>query len=298
MGRRQYWPMRSKLFVPGSRPELFAKALASAADSISIDLQDAVAESRKAEARAATAAFLGSPEAAASTKIIIVRVNTAAHPQFAEDLRAVTQARLDLVNLPSVESPEEVAAAGRLIECHEREHDVSADRPIGMLANIESAKGLRLAREIAAAHPRVAGIQIGYADLFEDAGIARYDTANVHQVLMALRMAAAEAGVFAYDGAYADIGNLEGFRAEAQLARRLGFLGKSCIHPKQIAIANEAFGPSEQELDEARRIVAAAQKAQANGVGAFTVDGKMVDLPFIRRAEALLRLFEPDGKPD
>ncbi len=298
MSRRQYWPMRSKLFVPGSRPELFPKALASAADSLSIDLQDAVAESRKAEARAATLAFLGSAEAAASKKILIVRVNIASHPGFAEDLRAMTHPRIDLINLPAVQSPDEVVAAGRLIEHYEREHGVSADRPIGILANIESARGLRLAHEIAAAHPRVAGIQIGYADLFEDAGIARYDSTHVHHVLMTMRLAAAEAGVFAYDGAYADIGNLEGFRVEAQLARRLGFLGKSCIHPKQIAIANESFGPSDKELDEARRIVAAAKKAQADGVGAFTVDGKMVDLPFIRRAEALLRLFEAGGKPE
>ena len=127
---------------------------------------------------------------------------------------------------------------------------------------------------------------------FEDNGIARYDMANVHQTLMSLRLAAAEAGVFAYDGAYADIGNAEGYRAEAQLARRLGFLGKSCIHPKQIAIANEVFGPDEKEVAQARRIMAAAADAQAKGLGAFTVDGKMVDLPFIRRAETLLKLVD------
>jgi citrate lyase subunit beta/citryl-CoA lyase len=287
MGSPRYWPMRSKLFVPGSRPELFPKALASGADSLSIDLQDAVAE-----ARAATLAFLGSAEAATSKKILIVRVNIASHPGFAEDLRAMTHPRIDLINLPAVQSPDEVAAAGRLIEQYEREHGVSADRPIGILANIESARGLRLAHEIAAAHPRVAGIQIGYADLFEDAGIARYDSAHVQHVLMAIRLAAAEAGVFAYDGAYADIGNAEGFRAEALMARRLGFHGKSCIHPKQIAIANEVFGPSEAEIDQARRIVAAAAKAEAEGVGAFTLDGKMVDLPFIRRAETLLKLTD------
>lgn len=289
---RQYWPLRSKLFVPGSRPELFAKALASAADSLSIDLQDAVAEERKAEARAATVAFLDSPEAADSTKILIVRVNIASHPQFAADLEAVVRPRLDIVNLPAVESADEVRAAGRLIEQYERERGMGADRPVGILANIESARGLRLAHEIAAAHPRVAGIQIGYADLFEGNGIARYDAANVHHTLMSLRLAAAEAGVFAYDGAYADIGNAEGYRAEAELARRLGFLGKSCIHPKQIAIANEVFGPDAKEVAQARRIMAAAEEAKSKGLGAFTVDGKMVDLPFIRRAEALLKLVD------
>jgi citrate lyase subunit beta/citryl-CoA lyase len=101
-------------------------------------------------------------------------------------------------------------------------------------------------------------------------------------------MAAAEAGVFAYDGAFADIKDAEGFRAEAGLARKLGFLGKSCIHPSQVALANQVFRPGEAEIEQAQRLLAAARLATANGAGAFLLDGRMVDTPDIRRAEQIL----------
>ena len=145
-------PMRSKLFVPGSRPELFAKALASEADSLSIDLEDAVAENRKHEAREATHAFLVSAAAAASPKIIIVRVNAPGTVYFLDDIRAVTCPRLDILNLPMVESASTVRDAAAALERHEREFGI--DTPIGILANIETPLGLRCAREIASADPR------------------------------------------------------------------------------------------------------------------------------------------------
>ena len=147
---------------------------------------------------------------------------------------------------------------------------------------------MRKAYELAAADARVAGLQLGLADLFEPAGIHRRETLAIAQAMFQLRMAAAEAGVFAYDAAFADIKDAEGFRAEAELARRLGFLGKSCIHPSQIALANDAFRPTEAEIAAARLIVEAADQAAAAGVGAYLVDGKMVDRPFVERARAVL----------
>ena len=101
-------------------------------------------------------------------------------------------------------------------------------------------------------------------------------------------MAAAEAGVFACDAAFADIEDVDGFRAEAAMAKRLGFVGKSCIHPRQVALANAAFMPDAEEIESARRIVAAASEAASAGRGAFVVDGRMVDLPFLKRAQAIL----------
>ena len=106
--------------------------------------------------------------------------------------------------------------------------------------------------------------------------------------MFAVRMAAAQADVFVLDGAYPDIADDTGFTAEAQRARRLGLIGKSCIHPRQVALANAAFSPGEAELERARRIVEAAQDAKRRGLGAFVVDGRMVDLPFLKRAQALL----------
>ena len=111
---------------------------------------------------------------------------------------------------------------------------------------------------------------------------------NREPASLAVRMAAAEAGVFAYDGAFANVQDEAGLQAEAEMARRLGFIGKSCIHPKQVAVINAAFAPSEQEVAWAQRIVAAAQEAHAQGRGAFLLDGKMIDPPFLKRAEALL----------
>lgn len=278
--------MRSKLFVPGVRSELFAKALAGDADALSFDLEDSVPEARKGEARASVSALLQSAPLLATAKIVVVRVNAVGTPYLAADLAAVARTGVDLLNLPKVESAQDVLAAVALLEKSEAANGVA--RPIGLLANIETPRGLRLAAEIASAHPRVAGLQLGLADLFQPLGIDRRDPVNVHATLYAMRMAAAEAGVFAWDAAFADIGDADGFRAEAGMARRLGYVGKSCIHPSQVALANQAFQPDAEEIAAARRIVAAAREAGAAGRGAFLVDGRMVDLPFLKRAEAIL----------
>jgi crotonobetainyl-CoA:carnitine CoA-transferase CaiB-like acyl-CoA transferase/citrate lyase beta subunit len=278
--------MRSKLFVPGSRPELFEKALRGDADAISIDLEDAVADDRKDEARAHVARFLRSPAARASGKVIIVRVNAIGSAHVEADVMAVAQGALALLNLPKAESAADIGACARLLARAEAANGVT--RPIRILANIESAAGLRNAYAIASADARVAGLQLGYADLFEPHGVARRNRDNVHAAMFALRMAAAEAGVFAYDGAFPDLRDADGYRAEAAMARQLGFWGKSCIHPSQVALANAAFDADAAELAHAQRVVAAAGAAQAAGLAAFTVDGKMVDPPFVRRAEAIV----------
>jgi len=277
--------MRSKLFVPGSRPELFAKALAGDADALSFDLEDAVAEERKAAARAAVADFIAGAQAQ-TAKLFIVRTNAPDSPHFAADLAAVVRPGVSLLNLPKVESPQAVRDAVAAIETAERANGVA--QPIGLLVNIETPRALAAAASIAAAHPRVAGLQLGLGDLFESDGIDRADPRNVHAAMFALRMAAAQAGVFAMDGAFAALDDDAGFREEARMARRLGFVGKSCIHPRQVGLANAVFTPSEAELAAARRIVAAAQAADAQARGAFAVDGRMIDPPFLKRAQALL----------
>lgn len=277
--------MRSKLFVPGSRPELFPKALASEADSLSFDLEDAVPEAGKADARRLVSEAMQSPGFIASKKILIVRVNGLTTPHFEADLAAVVSPRLDLLNLPKVESAEDIRAAVKALARLESARGLA--RSIGILANIESPRGLRLAAEIAAADPRVAGLQLGFADLFEPLGIDRSDAAAVHQIQLAVRLAAGEAGIWACDAAYGAIKNPEGYRAEAVAAKRLGYLGKTCIHPSQVALANEIFRPTDEEIVFARRVVEAAEKTKA---GAFTVDGRMIDAPFIRRAHAVLAI--------
>jgi citrate lyase subunit beta/citryl-CoA lyase len=278
--------MRSKLFVPGARPELFAKALAGPADALSFDLEDAVAAGRKDEARAQVAAFVGSAAVRAAAKVVIVRVNAPGTPYFEDDLRAVACPGVALLNLPKLESAAALRAAAAAVERAERANGVAA--PIRLLVNIETPLALARAAALAGAHPRVAGLQLGLGDLFEPQGIDRRDAASVHAAMFAVRMAAAQAGVFALDGAFADLADDAGFAAEARMARRLGYLGKSCIHPRQVALANAAFAPSEAELAAARRIVAAAAEAERAGRGAFVVDGRMIDLPFLKRAQAIV----------
>ena len=276
--------MRSKLFVPGSRPELFAKAAASAADALSFDLEDAVAPGRKAEARDNLAAFLHAPPHS-MRPAIVVRVNAVGTEHFTPDLEAVASPALHMVNLPMVEDPAAVVAAAEALDRLDVPH-------VRLLVNIETAKSLRIAALLATAHPRVGGLQIGYADLLEPLGISRADPAALAHIRLVVRLAAAEAGVPAYDGAFAAVRDPDGYRAECEAARSHGFAGKSCIHPTQIAIANESFLPRPAEVEHARRVLDAAAEAEAKGIGAYMVDGRMVDAPFVAGARAILALAE------
>ena len=278
--------MRSKLFVPASRPELFAKAMASEADGLSFDLEDAVDEAMKDEARRSLAHFLRALEPGHG-KTIIVRVNGLTTPHFHADIEAIVGPNLDLVNLPKPESAADVRACADAIAIAERN---ARTAPIGILANIESPRAYRLAAEIAMASPRVAGLQVGWGDLIEPLDMDRYNPAMIESLLLHIRIAAGEAGVWAYDGAFANINDPDGYRREAESSRRLGFLGKSAIHPTQVPIANAVFRPSDAEIAHSLKVVEAARDASLRGIGAFTVNGKMVDGPFVRRAEAILEL--------
>src|SRR5262245_14236121 len=282
--------MRSKLFVPGSRPELFAKALASDADAISFDVEDSVPEDGKARAREQIADFLRSEAVRESlrksAKIIIVRVNALGSRHFEGDLMAFACPQVALLNLPKVQGAADVRAAADALGRAEQHNGVR--EPIRLLPNIETPRSVRLAAEIADAHPRVAGLQLGLTDLFEQLHIDRRDARSVHAGMFAVRLAGAETGRFAYDSAYPDITDLDGFRREAEQARQLGYVGKSCVHPKQVGIANEVFRVDELDVVAAERIVDAAKVAAAQGRGAFLLDGRMIDAPAIKRAEAML----------
>jgi citrate lyase subunit beta / citryl-CoA lyase len=280
--------MRSKLFVPASRPELFAKALNSAADAISFDLEDAVEEGAKPAAREQLVKLFQGGRAAMNGKLIVVRVNAVGTLHFAADLAAVACEAVDVVNLPLVEGAGTVREAMAMLEQLERQRGLPPR--IGILANIESPRGVRLAAEIATAHPRVMGLQIGYGDLFSPLGIASGEPSATQAVRVAVRLAAGEAGIDAYDGAYVDIQNPDGFVRDARAAQQLGFAGRSCIHPTQIALANDVFRPSDADIAHALRVVDAARESLAKGVGAFVVDGRLVDGPFITRAEHLVAL--------
>jgi citrate lyase subunit beta/citryl-CoA lyase len=283
--------MRSKLFVPASRPELFDKALSSAADALSFDLEDAVAPSQKPQARTNLATLLRDLPPA-SGKIIVVRINAFGTVEFEADVAALGSVPLDVINLPMTE---DAGAVVQAINEFERNETPPA-HPAKFLLNIETPRGLRKAADLAAAHPKVMGLQIGYADLLEPSGIARSNPEALAYIRVAVRLAAAEAGIAAYDGAFASVRDIDGYRAECMAAKQHGFAGKSCIHPSQIAAANEIFMPDASEIAWARKVVSAAADADARGVGAYLVEGHMIDKPFVERARAVVALADRHHK--
>jgi citrate lyase subunit beta/citryl-CoA lyase len=284
---KQRFRLRSKLFVPGNRPDRFAKAIASGADAVCFDLEDSVPPERKAAARAAVKEFLLSKVHQKPTAL--VRVNDIHSEHFANDLSAVVWPGDVMIVLPKIEESSEIHEAAAVLLRLEQERGIP--NPIALLPTIESPGGLRQAHRIAAADGRVAGLQLGLVDLFSSLGISAKDKASAQYARLQLRFASGEAGVPCFDSAYPDFSDAEGFAAEAAVARDLGFSGKSCIHPIQVATANAIFSPTAEEIAGARQILEKAREAAAEGQGVFALGGRMVDLPMIRRAEEILASY-------
>jgi citrate lyase subunit beta/citryl-CoA lyase len=283
--------MRSKLFVPATRTDFFEKALRSQADAISFDLEDAVLENRKLEARENLSTYFSSAEflqlKAENKKTIIVRINPLDSGHLEQDLVAICKIGVDMVNIPKSNTEADIFRFVEILTAVENKTLVpqGASIKLKVLANIESPSALINAAKIAS-HPRVWGLQLGLGDLFEPRGIERYEPINVHHVMLGMSLAAGASNKIAYDSAFTNVADPEGFRAEAIQAKKAGFLGKTCIHPNQVAIANAVFSPSEAEIQWANKVLASAQENMVNG--AFMLDGKMIDAPFIARAQSIL----------
>ncbi|WP_433438920.1 HpcH/HpaI aldolase/citrate lyase family protein [Nonomuraea sp. CA-141351] len=281
-------PLRSLLFVPGTRTDWLAKAEAAGADAAILDLEDAVPADGKAEARrrvaAAVAAFDG-------RMALFVRVNPLDGWAGAEELRAVAHERLAGIVLPKVTGPEDVRVADRLLGWCEREHGLPPGR-IALVPLLETASALREAYEIArAATPRIAYLgavsapggdvarAVGYRWSLESTLCLR------SRVLLDVRAAGTPNPVA---GLWTNIGDLDGLRAFAEQNRSLGYEGMMAIHPSHIPVINEAFSPSPDELARYARLIEAVEAAQAAGAGAVTFEGEMVDEAMAATARALL----------
>ena len=287
--------IRSKLFVPCSRPELFDKAFAGAADAISFDLEDAVREEAKDGARQHLVDWLQRASAPPASKLVIVRVNAVDSPHFAADLAACARAGVDWVNLPKVESAAQVLDAESLL--HEWERNRGLDARIGLLVNIESPAGLHRAADIASASERVAGLQLGLGDLFVALGIDRSNAYAVAQTRFQVRCAAAQAGVSAYDAACAEVRDETVFARDAQEGKAMGYAGKSCIHPRQVGWANAIFGPSEAQIAQALRLLQARDATENHVRGAFVFEGAMVDAANFRLAQSIFEQAAVNASP-
>ena len=275
---------RSFLFVPGDQKAKMAKAGSFGADALILDLEDAVATDQKPAARQHVHQALVH-EAGVD---VFVRVNPAGTPWHEDDIRSVVCGGLRGVVLPKAESAGMIADVDRRI----REAEVAARLEPGtveLMVLVETATGVLHAQEIAAAAPRVAFIAFGAYDFARDLDLRL--TPSGEELLvprMAVVMAARAAGRTPVDTVFADLRDTAGFADDCRRARNLGFAGKMVIHPNQVATIHLHFSPTKKELDDARRVVEAFDRAEADGLAAITVDGKLVDYPIAAQKRTLL----------
>ena len=264
-------PFRSALYIPGSKDRALEKARGLPVDAILFDLEDAVAPDAKVSARETLAAALA--EGGYGQRYKIVRINGLDTDWGADDAVVVAKMDCDAVLLPKVNSTDDLDALAKLIP----------DMPIW--AMMETPQGVLNAASIAA-HPRMEGFVLGTNDLAKDLN-ARTRAAMITSLQLSL-LAAKAAGIVALDGVYNAFKDEDGLRIECEEGRDMGFDGKTLIHPAQVAVTNAAFGPSETEIDLARRQIAAFEAAEAEGQGVAVVDGKIVENLHIVTARATL----------
>jgi malyl-CoA/(S)-citramalyl-CoA lyase len=311
-------PNRCQLFGPGSRPQLFPKMAASAADVLNLDLEDAVAPGDKPQARANIVGALKTVDFGAKT--VSVRINGLDTPWWYDDVIQLVEAggdRLDLIMIPKVGNARDIYTVDCLLSAAEAK--VGRAKKIGIEVIIETAQGAARVDEIAGASPRLQSMSFGVADYAASMGMQTTGIGGEQEDYFALapgspggerarqwldpwhwpivRMVAAcrQHGLLPVDGPYGDFSDPEGFRAQALRSRTLGCVGKWAIHPNQVAPANEVFTPSDDMVGRAKRILDAMAEADRAGQGAVTLDGKLIDLASIRQAQVIVRQSELIG---
>jgi len=289
--------LRSLLFVPANNWRLIesAKRIADA-DAIILDMEDAVPIDDKETARW----FVGDAirELKGAGHFVVVRVNSISSGLIEEDLKAAVQRGVDAVMLPKAESRDDVLMLESMLLKEERAKGLE---PIGVIPLIESARGVLNADEIALGSGRIMALAFGAADYLRDLGRSYFTLSREEYELLFPRaqivLAARNADVYAIDTPYLGLLiDLEGVAREARLALSLGFRGKMCIHPSHVKVINEVFTPSEKEVELAKKIVVAYEEAIKQGLGATSVDGRMIDRATYDQAKRLLTLFDALAK--
>jgi citrate lyase subunit beta/citryl-CoA lyase len=274
---------RSRLYVPGSEPKYFINAGLHGPDAIILDLEDSVHPAEKDAARllvrnALRAVSFGQCER-------MVRINQL--PLGLQDLADIIPEAPDLILIPKVEHPGQVAEVDRMIGELKLRNNINT--PIWIMPIVESASGIENASAIAAESANVAAITIGLEDYTADLGVAK--TSEGRESLFArmrLVNAAHAAGVQAIDSVFGDVGDMGGLKAWGENSRGLGFEGMGCIHPAQIPVIHAAFAPTKAEIEKAQKIVAAFEEAQQKGLGVVSLGSKMIDPPVVNRAVKLV----------
>jgi len=272
-------PIRSILFVPGARPDRFAKAMAAGADAVVFDLEDSVDASQKDAAREAIAQYLATPATAPAARIVRFNAVNSAHGERDLEYFADTSG-FDAVVIPKVEDAAMVERAATA---------VGRTTPVPIIPLIETPLGVLRSAQIMAAKATVPALLFGAEDLTARLGATR--TVEGDELAFArgqLAMAAASVGADAIDAIFANIKDLASLRQDAERARGFGFRGKMAIHPAQVSVINEVFSPTAADLDRARRIVEVWDRAQAVGNAIALLGDEMIELPIVERARRVL----------
>ena len=279
---------RSMLYVPATSEKFIEKAHERGADAIKIDLEDAVALAEKARAR--TLVRSAAKTVARGGADVLVRINRPLR-MAVDDLEASVWPEVHGLVLPKVESADHIGFLAEIITELEDERDMQRGH-IKLMALIETPRGYSNVRDIAHSSERLSAIALGQEDFSAEMGMVEPEGMSLLSYYQTVQVAAREAGILpiGYPGSIAEFTDLELFKSNALIARKLGFDGGACIHPKQVPILNEAFTPTDEEIDRSERMVAAYDAAMAAGDGAVAFEGKMIDIPVVARAERILSI--------
>jgi citrate lyase beta subunit len=280
--------------MPGDDLRKIHKATQVGVDCVCMDMEDGVAANRKGAARETIAQALETLDFGASERL--ARINPVGSGLEQDDLKAVAPSRPDGIVLPKVETAGQIAWVSAYLAEEERARGWPAGS-IGLIAIVESARGIVHLPQIAAADPRLRALIFGAEDLASDLGATRSRAGwEVFYARSAVLIQAAACGLQAIDMVFIDLYDLDGLRQEALDGARLGFTGKQVIHPNQIAPVQEAFTPDNEAISQALRVLEAFQEHQNAGRGAFVMNGRMVDMPVVRAAEQVLARARAAGK--
>ena len=295
MNRDEPAMLRSLLFVPGNRADMLEKALGLAPDALVPDLEDSVPPAEKAKARDIVASFL--PRLAQAGIAVIPRANPASTGLLEDDLAALVGPDIFGITVGKIGDASDLGHVEAHIERLEAEAGLEKGR-VRLVPWIETARAVVNAYEICSASPRVVAVAFGAEDFTNDMEIERTEDAlEIVYSRQVVGVAARAAGVLALDTPWVAFRDTDGLKRDARAARGLGFRGKFAIHPSQIGPINEAFAPTEAEVEYARRVVSVFEEAEESGSGATSLDGKMIDIPVVRRARGLLELASRSVAP-
>lgn len=270
---------RSRLYLPGDQPKLFINAGIHEPDAIILDLEDSVSPDAKDSARLIVRNALRVVDFMGAERM--VRINQL--PLGLKDLEEIVPEKVDLILLPKIESPDQIKMISEKIAAIKADQNIKRD--IFLMPIIESALGIIKSYEIASSSKDIVALAIGLEDYTADIGTKRTDEGNESFFARSMIVNAAKAvGIQAIDTVYSDVSNSEGLLASVVEAKSLGFNGKGCIHPRQIRIVHKGFAPATDEIEKARKIVIAFEKAEKEGLGVVSLGSKMIDPPVVKRA--------------